>query len=155
INDPDTSLEGVIAIHSTVLGPALGGLRLRPYPGGMAEALDDALRLSRAMTLKASAAGLDLGGGKSVIVDNGAPASRAERLAAFARQIDRLGGSYITGEDVGTTIADMDLIAEHTSHVIGRSASGGLGGDPSPDTARTVFGAIRAAFEALDGEPVL
>ena len=116
LNDARTGLEAVIAIHSTALGPALGGLRLRPYPGGMAEALDDALQLSRAMTLKAAAAGLDLGGGKAVVLDDGDAASRTLRLSAMAREIDRLGGAYITAEDVGTTTADMDLIAAHTSH---------------------------------------
>jgi glutamate dehydrogenase/leucine dehydrogenase len=155
LNDPEAGLEAVIAIHSTALGPALGGLRIRPYSGGLPEALDDALRLSRAMTLKASAAGLDLGGGKAVIIDHGAAGPRAWRLAAMAHEVERLGGSYITAEDIGTTTADMDLIAEHTSHVVGRSERDGLGGDPSPDTARTVFGGIRAAFEALEGEPGL
>lgn len=152
LNDARTGLEAVIAIHSTALGPALGGLRLRPYPGGMAEALDDALQLSRAMTLKAAAAGLDLGGGKAVVLDDGDAASRTLRLSAMAREIDRLGGAYITAEDVGTTTADMDLIAAHTSHVVGRTERDGYGGDPSPDTARTVFGGIRAAFSALEGE---
>ncbi len=155
LNDPETGLEAVVAIHSTVLGPALGGLRLRTYEGGIAEALDDALRLSRAMTLKAAAAGLDLGGGKAVIVDREDAGSRSERLAAFAREIERLGGAYITAEDIGTTTADMDFIAEHTTHVLGCSARGGLGGDPSPDTARTVFGGIRASLEALDGDSSL
>lgn len=154
-NDPETGLEAVIAIHSTALGPALGGLRVCPYPGGMADALDDALRLSRAMTLKAAAAGLDLGGGKAVILDGPDAGPRAWRLAAMAREVERLGGAYITAEDIGTTTSDMDFIAEHTSHVVGRSESGGLGGDPSPDTARTVLGGICAAFEALEGEPAL
>lgn len=155
LNDPETGLEGVIAIHSTALGPALGGLRVRAYEGGTAEALDDALRLSRAMTLKAAAAGLDLGGGKAVIVDCEDAGPRAARLAAFAREVERLGGAYITAEDIGTTTADMDFIAEHTGHVVGCSEREGLGGDPSPDTARTVFGGIRAALEVLDGDSSL
>jgi valine dehydrogenase (NAD+) len=155
LKDESTGLEAAIAIHSTALGPALGGLRIRSYDGGMAEALDDALRLSRAMTLKAAAAGLDLGGGKAVIADSDGAAPRAERLAEVAAEIERLGGAYITAADIGTTTADMDLIAEHTTHVVGRSERDGRGGDPSPDTARTVFGGIRAALEVLDGEPVL
>lgn len=155
VHDPATGLRAVIAIHSTALGPALGGLRFRRYAGGLPEALDDALRLSHAMTLKASAAGLDLGGGKAVIVDDGRDELRAARLVAFAAEIDRLDGAYITAEDIGTTTADMDLIAEHTPHVVGRSARAGLGGDPSPDTARTVLGAIRAALAAVDGDDAL
>ena len=155
VHDRESGLQAVIAIHSTALGPALGGLRLRPYAGGLPEALDDALRLSRAMTLKASAAGLDLGGGKAVIVDDGRAELRGARLIAMAREVERLGGAYITAEDIGTTTADMDLIGEHTSHVVGRSEHGGIGGDPSPDTARTVFGAIRAGLTALDGDDAL
>jgi glutamate dehydrogenase/leucine dehydrogenase len=157
VQDAETGLRAAIAIHSTVLGPSLGGMRIRPYAGGMAEALDDALRLSRAMTLKASAAGLHLGGGKCVMVDDGdaGPELRAARIVALAREIDRLGGAYITAEDVGTTTADMDLIAEHTRHVVGRSPHDGIGGDPSPATARTVLGAIGAAFGVLDGSDAL
>jgi glutamate dehydrogenase/leucine dehydrogenase len=156
VHDADSGMQGVIAIHSTVLGPALGGLRLRRYADGVAEALDDALRLSRAMTLKASAAGLALGGGKAVLLDDGADAPiRAVRLVALAREIERLGGAYITAEDIGTTTADMDLIAEHTAHVVGRSAHAGVGGDPSPATARTVLAAIEAALEVLDGDDTL
>lgn len=151
VNDPSSGLEAVIAIHSTALGPSLGGMRIRSYEGGLAEALDDALRLSRAMTLKAAAAGLDLGGGKAVVVENHATGSRSEWLAALAREIESLGGAYITAEDIGTTTADMDLVAEHTSYVVGCSERDGLGGDPSPGTARTVFGGIRAALDVLDG----
>lgn len=151
VQDRRSGLRMVIAVHSTVLGPALGGLRIRPYAGGIVEALDDALRLSRAMTLKAAAAGLDLGGGKAVVIDDGDPRDRPARLRRIAEQVDALGGAYITAEDIGTTTADMDLIAETTPHVVGRSVRGGIGGDPSPDTARTVLGGIRAGLQALDG----
>jgi glutamate dehydrogenase/leucine dehydrogenase len=151
IQDADTGLRGVIAIHSTALGPALGGLRVRRYEHGMPEALDDVLRLSHAMTLKASAAGLELGGGKAVMIDDGRSDLRSSRLIAMAREIERLGGQYITAEDIGTSTTDMDLIAEHTHHVVGCTAHDGVGGDPSPDTARTVLGAIRAALETLYG----
>jgi glutamate dehydrogenase/leucine dehydrogenase len=145
----------VIAVHSTVLGPALGGMRIRRYEQGMPEALDDALRLSRAMTLKASAAGLGLGGGKAVVIDDGDSARRAARIAALAREVERLGGAYITAEDIGTTTADMDLVAEHTRYVVGRTPHDGIGGDPSPATARTVLGAMRAAFDVLEGDESL
>jgi glutamate dehydrogenase/leucine dehydrogenase len=155
VREADSGLCAVIAIHSTALGPALGGLRIRHYEHDLPEALDDALRLSRAMTLKAATAGLDLGGGKAVVVDDGRSELRGSRLVALAQEIERLGGDYITAEDIGTTTADMDLIAEHTSYVVGRSRHGGVGGDPSPETARTVLGAIGAALSTLDGDEVL
>ncbi len=155
IQDADIGLRGVIAIHSTVLGPALGGLRIRRYEKGIPEALDDALRLSHAMTFKAAAAGLDLGGGKAVMIDDGRKELRSARLIAMAREIERLDGRYITAEDIGTSTTDMDLIAEHTRHVVGRTVHDGVGGDPSPDTARTVLGAIRAALSTLYGDDEL
>src|SRR5919201_171381 len=94
-----------VAIHSTVLGPALGGLRLRRYPGGLREGLDDVMALARTMTLKASAAGLDLGGGKAVLLDDGEDERREARLIGAAKAIDELRGAYITAEDIGTTTA--------------------------------------------------
>jgi glutamate dehydrogenase/leucine dehydrogenase len=142
--DAPTGLTGAIAIHSTVLGPAMGGLRLHPY-ASIESAMGDALRLARAMTLKNAAADLDLGGGKAVLVDDGAwrqPATRAERMRAVGRVIDGLQGAYVTAEDVGTSPADMDRIAETTRWVAGRPVAHGGRGDPSPATARTVFGAI-------------
>src|SRR4051812_24809241 len=93
VQDRDIGLHAVVAIHSTVLGPALGGMRIRGYAGGMPDALDDALRLSRAMTLKASAAGLQLGGGKAVVIDDGQDEMRGPRLAKLAAEIDRLDGA--------------------------------------------------------------
>jgi valine dehydrogenase (NAD+) len=157
VQDAASGLRAVIAVHSTVLGPSLGGMRIRCYEHGMPEALDDALRLSRAMTLKASAAGLDLGGGKAVMLDDGTAdtARREARIVALANEVERLGGAYITAEDIGTTTADMDLVAEHTRFVVGRSRHEGVGGDPSPATARTVLGAIRAALDVLDGSDAL
>ena len=89
------------------------------------------------------------------MIDDGHSELRGSRLVALAQEIERLGGDYITAEDIGTTTADMDLIAEHTSHVLGRSRHGGVGGDPSPETARTVLGAIGAALSTLDGDEVL
>ncbi|HYV14782.1 MAG TPA: Glu/Leu/Phe/Val dehydrogenase dimerization domain-containing protein [Conexibacter sp.] len=142
--DPATGLTGAVAIHSTALGPSMGGLRIRRYADVEAAAVD-ALRLARAMTLKNSAAGLRLGGGKAVLIDDGRWEDREARMLAFADVVERLGGRYVTAEDVGTSPADMDLIATRTAWVVGRSPANGGGGDPSPATARTVFGAIEAA----------
>jgi leucine dehydrogenase len=149
VGDHQTGLRGVIAIHSRVLGPAMGGLRLHAYPGIEAAAVD-ALRLSRAMTLKNSAAGLDLGGGKAVLVDDGGwqdAGLREARMRALGRRIDRLGGDYVTAEDVGTTPADMVAIGRETRWVAGRPKGDGGRGDPSAATARTVFAAVRAGAE--------
>lgn len=155
--DAETGVTGVIAVHSTVLGPAMGGLRLLRY-AGLAEATLDALRLARAMTLKSAAAGLDLGGGKAVLLDDGSWAgTREERMRAVGTAIERLGGTYITAEDVGTTPGDMDAIAEVTRHVAGGTPARGGSGDPSPFTARTVFTSIEVAVrrrlcrDSLDG----
>jgi leucine dehydrogenase len=145
--DRTTGAVGVVALHSTVLGPAMGGLRLHAY-GSLTEATTDALRLSEAMSLKNAAAGLPLGGGKAVLVDDGgwAPGTaRADRMRAVGRVVDELGGRYITAEDVGTTPQDMEHIGEATRWVAGRPVDCGGRGDPSPATARTVFGAIEAA----------
>src|ERR671914_2010276 len=101
--DPETGLRFIVAVHSTVLGPSLGGMRLKRYPGGLREALEDVMGLARTMTLKASAAGLDLGGGKSVMIDDGRTDMRRARLEAASRVIDGLDGAYITAEDIGTT----------------------------------------------------
>ncbi len=148
--DHGTGLRLIVAVHSTVLGPALGGLRLRTYEGGLHEALDDVMALSSTMTLKAAAAGLDLGGGKAVILDDGlmpsGSALRAARLEAAGEMIDELGGAYVTAEDVGTCTDDMESIARGTSFVVGRAPSAGGLGDPSPATAETVFRAIRVSL---------
>jgi glutamate dehydrogenase/leucine dehydrogenase len=151
VQDSRTGLRAVIAIHSTALGPAVGGLRMRPY-AGLDGAVRDARRLSAAMSLKNAAAGLGLGGGKAVIVDDGtAGAQRDARLRAFADAIEALDGAYVTAEDVGTTPRDMDLIATRTAHVLGRSPELGGRGDPSPATARTVHAAVRAGVAARLG----
>ncbi len=144
-SDPETGATGAIAIHSTALGPAMGGLRLFAY-SGMGEAIVDVLRLARAMSFKSAAAGLDLGGGKAVLIDDGGwTEQRRERMHAVARAVDSLGGSYITAEDVGTAADDMNTIAEVTDHVAGGTGELGGSGDPSPYTARTVFGSLAAA----------
>jgi glutamate dehydrogenase/leucine dehydrogenase len=153
--DPATGVTGAIAIHSTVLGPAMGGLRLFRYRD-LNEALLDALRLARAMSFKSAAAGLDLGGGKAVLLDDGGwDEARGERMRAVGAAIGSLAGRYITAEDVGTTPADMDAIAEVTGHVAGGTASNGGSGDPSPYTARTVFEAIEAAVRIRLGRDSL
>jgi valine dehydrogenase (NAD+) len=153
--DAETGLRFIVAVHSTVLGPALGGMRLKRYTGGLREALEDVMGLARTMTLKASAAGLDLGGGKSVMIDDGRPDQREARLEAAARVIDGLGGAYITAEDIGTTTADMDHISRFTRFVVGRSVERGGVGDPSPITAESVFQALRRGLEAATGSDEL
>ncbi len=155
--DPASGLTGAVAIHSTALGLAMGGLRIGRYADVEAAAVD-ALRLARAMTLKNAAAGLDFGGGKAVLIDDGGwsePEARAARLLAFAGVIEGLGGRYVTAEDVGTSPADMDLLAKRTRWVAGRSPEQGGRGDPSPSTARTVYGAIEAAVRARLGATTL
>ena len=149
--DPETGLRFIVAVHSTVLGPALGGMRLKRYPGGLREALEDVMGLARTMTLKASAAGLDLGGGKSVIIDDGRRDRRAARLEVAAQVIESLGGAYITAEDIGTSTADMDHLARSTRFVTGRSLERGGRGDPSPVTAESVFQAMRRGLYAATG----
>ncbi|HEX2125564.1 MAG TPA: Glu/Leu/Phe/Val dehydrogenase dimerization domain-containing protein [Thermoleophilaceae bacterium] len=153
--DPDTGLRFIVAVHSTVLGPALGGMRLKRYPRGLREALDDVMALARTMTLKASAAGLHLGGGKSVMIDDGRSEQREPRLEGAAKVIDGLDGAYITAEDIGTTTADMDHVAQFTRFVVGRSVERGGVGDPSPVTAESVFQALRRGLEAATGSDEL
>ena len=153
--DGETGLRMAIAVHSTVLGPALGGMRLRAYPGGLSEALDDVLALARTMTLKASAAGLDLGGGKAVVLDDGRTDLRDARMVAAAGLVEELAGAYITAEDIGTSTADMDLISRHTRWVVGRSEANGGSGDPSPVTAETVLRSIERGLAAATGSAAL
>jgi leucine dehydrogenase len=149
-HDQRSGLRALVAVHSTALGPALGGVRMRPYPDEHA-ALVDVLRLARGMTYKAAAAGLDLGGGKAVILGTPAGPEREAQLRAFGRLVDSLGGRYVTAEDVGTSQADMDLIRTETSHVTGVSEHLGGSGDPSPATALGVLHAIASVAEALWG----
>jgi leucine dehydrogenase len=132
------------------LGPALGGTRFYPYPDESA-ALDDVLRLAKGMTYKSAAAGLDLGGGKAVIIGDPATAKSEALLRTYARYVDALAGRYITAEDVGTTQADMDLIRRETSFVTGVSRSLGGSGDPSAATAYGVLHAMKAVAKHLWG----
>lgn len=145
VAEPKVDLRAVIAIHSTALGPSLGGIRFWNYPDE-GTAIVDALRLSEAMSLKAAAAGLDQGGGKAVVqwADPSRPRTR-EQLEVLGRAIDELGGRYLAAEDVGATTADMDGIARVTPWVTGVSESLGGSGDPSPVTARGVLAGMRAA----------
>src|ERR671924_930645 len=129
-HDPASGLKAIIAIHSTALGPALGGTRFYPFKSED-DALRDVLRLARGMTYKAAAAGLDLGGGKAVIIGDPKRIKTEELLRAYGRFLDTLGGRYITAEDIGTTGQDMDLIRRETRHVAGTSPALGGSGDPS------------------------
>jgi leucine dehydrogenase len=148
-SDPATGLKAIIAIHSTKLGPAVGGCRILPYPDDQA-ALTDVLRLSRGMTMKTAMAGLPLGGGKSVIIADPRRKSPA-LLQAMGQAIEQLGGHYVTAEDVGTSAADMVEIRKGTSHVIGLPVSAGGSGDPSPSTALGCFEGIKAALRYKSG----
>jgi leucine dehydrogenase len=147
-----------IAVHSTALGPALGGARMWHYETP-ADGIEDALRLARAMTYKAAAAGLLLGGGKGVICtptpERPEGELRRAMLLDFGDAVASLGGKYVTAEDVGTGAADMAVIAERTSHVVGLPGERGGSGDPSPVTARGVLAALRACLEHRFGDPSL
>jgi leucine dehydrogenase len=157
-HDRATGMRAIIALHDTTLGPGLGGTRFLPY-ASEEEALTDVLRLSQGMTYKNAAAGLDLGGGKAVLLGDPRTDRTPELLLAYGRAVHRLAGAYLTAEDVGTTQADMDLLRTVTPYVTG--ATGGSG-DPSPATAWGVFHAIRATLaflgddlEGLEGRHVV
>ena len=139
--DAASGYHGIIAIHSTSLGPAVGGTRFWNY-ATEEEALTDALRLSHGMTYKNALAGLPLGGGKSIIIANHSATNREDILRAHGRFVDTLKGSYITAEDVGTSPEDMEIVLRETPYVAGLV---GRSGDPSPFTARGVFRAIQAS----------
>jgi valine dehydrogenase (NAD+) len=152
--DEPSGLRAIIAIHSTALGPALGGTRFHPYAGEQ-EALADVLGLSRAMSYKNALAGLDHGGGKAVILGDPARDKTEALLRAYGRFVQSLGGRYITACDVGTYVEDMDVIARECEFVTGRSLAHGGAGDSSILTALGVFQGMRAAAEHLWGEPIL
>lgn len=153
-SDERTGLRSIIAIHSTVLGPALGGARMWPYESE-GEALWDVLRLSRGMTYKAAAAGLNLGGGKAVIIADPARDKSEELFRAFGRFVDTLGGRYITAEDVGTSVQDIAYVRQETAHAVGTPETSGGSGDPSPVTALGVLSGIKACLEIVYGTPDL
>jgi leucine dehydrogenase len=154
VTDPPSGLRAIVAVHSTALGPSLGGVRFWRYPSEH-DAVLDALRLSEAMSLKASAAGLHQGGGKAVVLWDVPDAPRSEALLrAMGRAIDELGGRYIAAEDVGATPRDMQVIAAETRWVTGIEGPGGSG-DPSPVTAYGVVQAMGTVLEELDGDGML
>lgn len=153
-NDTATGLRAIIAIHSTALGPALGGTRFYPYASTDA-AIEDVLNLSRGMSYKAALAGLDLGGGKAVIIGDPASLRSEPLLRAYGRFVESLGGRYYTACDVGTTSADMDHISRETSFVTGRTTANGGAGDSSVLTAYGVFQGMRAAANVAWGSDSL
>jgi leucine dehydrogenase len=159
-NDKDTGLKAIIGIHNTVLGPALGGTRMWKYNNEW-EALNDVLRLSRGMTYKSAITGLNLGGGKAVIIGDSKADKTPELIRKFGQYVHSLSGKYITAEDVGTTTQDMDMIREITPYVTGVSESKGGSGNPSPVTAYGVYMGMKAAAkyqfgtDSLDGKKIL
>jgi len=152
--DKQSGLKAIIAIHDTTLGPALGGTRMWTY-ASEAAAIEDALRLAKGMTYKNAAAGLNLGGGKTVIIGDPRKDKNEEMFRAFGRYIQGLNGRYITAEDVGTTVADMDLIHEETDFVTGISPAFGSSGNPSPVTAYGVYRGMKAAAKEAFGSDSL
>ncbi len=158
--DKDTGLKAIIGIHNTVLGPALGGTRMWNYTNEW-EALNDVLRLSRGMTYKNSISGLNLGGGKAVIIGDAKSQKTPELMRRFGQFVDSLSGKYITAEDVGMETKDMDTVNEVTKHVAGISVDRGGSGNPSPVTAYGVYMGMKAAAkykygsDSLGGKKVL
>lgn len=152
--DEASGLKAIIAIHDTTLGPALGGARMWTY-ASEENAIEDALRLARGMTYKNAAAGLNLGGGKTVIIGDPFKDKNEEMFRALGRFIQGLNGRYITAEDVGTTVTDMDLMHEETNYVTGISPAFGSSGNPSPVTAYGVYRGIKAAAKEAFGSDSL
>ena len=154
VQNKDANLRAIIGIHSTVLGPALGGLRVWNYECEE-DAIDDALRLAEGMTYKAAAAGLKVGGGKAVIIADPRRDKTPEMFRAMGRAIEKLNGRYITAEDVGTSVEDMKYLRETTKYVAGMDMNDGGSGDPSPTTANGVFESIQACVEEVWGRDSL
>ena len=159
-NDKDTGLKAIIGIHNSVLGPALGGTRMWNYTNEW-EALNDVLRLSRGMTYKSAITGLNLGGGKAVIIGDAKTQKTPELMHKFGEFVHSLSGRYITAEDVGMVTADMDTVRDVTPYVTGISEARGGSGNPSPVTAYGVYMGMKAAAkyqfgsDKLDGKKVL
>ncbi|MCW2955423.1 MAG: leucine dehydrogenase [Thermoleophilia bacterium] len=149
-HEPYTNLRAIICIHNTTLGPALGGIRMWPYQNER-EAIVDAMRLARGMTFKAAVAGLNLGGGKTVVIGDPRKDKSEALFRALGRFVDTLNGRYIAAEDVGTATQDMDYVAMETPYVTGIDSPDGGSGDPSPMTAFGVFQGIRAAANKVYG----
>lgn len=150
-HNKDAGLKAIIAIHNTVLGPALGGTRMWPYKSEQ-EALNDVLRLSRGMTYKNAVAGLDIGGGKAVIIGNPATDKSEALFRAFGKAVQSLGGRYITAEDVGIDVNDMEHVYKETEFVTGVHQVHGGSGDPSPFTAYGSLQGLMAALNAKFGD---
>lgn len=153
-SDPKSGLRAIISIHNTALGPALGGTRMWTYASDE-EALTDVLRLSRGMTYKASVAGLNLGGGKAVIIGDPNKSKTEAMFRAFGRYVEGLAGRYITAEDVGTNVRDMEYVRMETKYVTGIDKALGGSGDPSPVTAFGVYVGIKASMKELTGNDSL
>src|ERR1041384_6722570 len=149
-HNKDAGLKAIIAIHNTVLGPALGGLRMWPYKSE-AEALNDVLRLSRGMTFKNAVAGLNLGGGKAVIIGDPAKDKSEALFRSFGRFVNSLNGRYITAEDVGIDVNDMEWVFRETEFVTGVHQVHGGSGDPSPFTAFGTLQGLQAALQVKFG----
>jgi leucine dehydrogenase len=155
ITDRESGLCAVIAVHSTALGPGAGGVRFWHYPDP-GEAIRDVLRLSRGMSFKNAMAGLPLGGGKAVILANDAHDKTPGMLAAYGRAVERLGGAYVTAEDVGMSVADLVAVSKQTRHIAGLPvAEGAVGGDPGPHTSYGVFLGVKAAVKRALGKDSL
>src|SRR6476620_5173056 len=155
IDDEKCGLKAIIAVHSTHLGPAAGGARFWHYAKD-ADALTDALRLSRGMSYKNAMAGLPLGGGKSVLLADANRTKSPELLHAFGKAVDGLGGRYVTAEDVGINVADMIEVSRSTNYVAGLpNSAGDVGGDPGPHTSLGVFLGIKAAVKRALGKDTL
>ncbi|MBP2832281.1 Glu/Leu/Phe/Val dehydrogenase [Aquimarina sp. U1-2] len=158
--DKDTGLKAIIGVHNTILGPALGGTRMYDYQTEW-DALNDVLRLSRGMTYKAAITGLDLGGGKAVIIGDPKKIKTPELMTRFGKFVHTLGGKYYTAEDVGMETSDMDIVREVTPYVTGISESKGGAGNPSPVTAYGVYMGMKAATkfayatDSLEGKRIL
>lgn len=159
-HDADTGLRAIIGIHSTVLGPALGGLRFWNY-SSEADAVFDVMRLSRGMTFKAALAGLNLGGGKAIIMGDARSLKSEALLRRFGRFVEDHGGKYITAEDVNIGVADIEFVRQETEHAVGISEERGGSGDPSPVTAYGVYLGLKAArqfrsgSDSLEGQKVM
>jgi leucine dehydrogenase len=153
-HDKATGLKAIIAIHDTTLGPALGGTRMWPYHDD-SEAIMDALRLSRGMTYKAAVAGLNLGGGKGVIIGNSATDKNEALFRTYGRFVEGLAGRYITAEDVGTDVRDMEYVRMETKYVTGIDRALGGSGDPSPVTAYGVYVGMKACMKESTGSDSL
>ncbi|MBP3191708.1 Glu/Leu/Phe/Val dehydrogenase dimerization domain-containing protein [Natronogracilivirga saccharolytica] len=153
-SDPSSGLKAIIAIHNTILGPSLGGVRMWPYESEEA-ALKDVLNLSRGMTYKSAVAGLNLGGGKAVIIGNPKKDKKEAIFRAFGRYVEGLAGRYITAEDVGMSLQDMEWIRMETKYVTGISMALGGSGDPSPVTAMGVYMGMKSCAKKVYGSDSL